>query len=268
MEATMATPRRFARTPLAALGKVTVGSFIGLAALFGYAQILFGFVPIITGLALVALLLAGLVASGWRWTPLLGTLIFGALLALVLLTPISNEVFYILSRSSEAGLFSLVLALLPVLAVGTVAGLTATVQNYRRPVEARRTPRGLYPMLLLLAGLVAGAILLAYAPQTRDDGGISPEVLATLPAVTPEDFMPGKEIKVKAGELVAFRLENADPVGHTFDIDELNVHAPMAAGKQGVALFKADKPGTYTFYCVPHFDKASGEGMKGTLIVE
>jgi hypothetical protein len=60
MEATMATPRRFVRTPLAALGKVTAGAFIGLAALFGYAQILFGFVPIITGFALVALLLVDL----------------------------------------------------------------------------------------------------------------------------------------------------------------------------------------------------------------
>jgi hypothetical protein len=93
----------------------------------------------------------------------IGTLICGALLGLALLTPASNEIFYILSRPSEAGLFSLVLALLPVLAVGTVAGLTATVQNYRRPAEARRTPRGLYPFLLVLAGLVAGAILLAYA---------------------------------------------------------------------------------------------------------
>ncbi len=42
----------------------------------------------------------------------------------------------------------------------------------------------------------------------------------------------------------------------------------MPPGETGVALFRADKPGTYTFYCAPHYDKKTGEGMKGTLIVE
>ncbi len=42
----------------------------------------------------------------------------------------------------------------------------------------------------------------------------------------------------------------------------------MPAGKQGVALFKPTTPGTYTFYCSPHSDKTTGEGMVGKLIVE
>jgi plastocyanin len=68
--------------------------------------------------------------------------------------------------------------------------------------------------------------------------------------------------------LLAFRLENADRAGHSFDIDELGGHAPMPAGQSGSALFRPATPGTYTFYCAPHHDKASGQGMKGTLIVE
>ncbi|HWQ13566.1 MAG TPA: plastocyanin/azurin family copper-binding protein [Roseiflexaceae bacterium] len=42
----------------------------------------------------------------------------------------------------------------------------------------------------------------------------------------------------------------------------------MPAGQDSLALFVAGQPGTYTFYCAPHYDKATGEGMHGTLIVE
>jgi uncharacterized cupredoxin-like copper-binding protein len=43
----------------------------------------------------------------------------------------------------------------------------------------------------------------------------------------------------------------------------------MPAGKSSLALLKATRPGTYTFYCgVPgHANQATGEGMVGKLIV-
>ena len=44
--------------------------------------------------------------------------------------------------------------------------------------------------------------------------------------------------------------------------------SPMPAGEEGLAVFTAPAPGTYRFYCAPHYDKASGQGMHGTLIVE
>ena len=68
--------------------------------------------------------------------------------------------------------------------------------------------------------------------------------------------------------MVALRLVNDDNEGHSFDVDELGVHALIPAGKPGVALFKAGAPGTYLYYCAPHYDKATGEGMQGRLIVE
>jgi hypothetical protein len=54
----------------------------------------------------------------------------------------------------------------------------------------------------------------------------------------------------------------------SLDIDEFDVHAPVQARDVGVVTFVADTPGTYTFYCAPHYDPESGEGMQGTLIVE
>jgi FtsP/CotA-like multicopper oxidase with cupredoxin domain len=54
---------------------------------------------------------------------------------------------------------------------------------------------------------------------------------------------------------------------HYFEVDELNVHALMPTGKDAVAIFRATQPGTCTFYCHPHANKATGQGMLGTLIV-
>jgi plastocyanin len=109
----------------------------------------------------------------------------------------------------------------------------------------------------------------ALAAGRGASAGVSPEVLATLPSLTGRNYMfSQREIRVKAGETVALRLENADPEAHVFEIDELSVHAPMLAGQTGVALFRPLRSGAYTFYCTPHFNKATGEGMKGTLIVE
>ena len=92
---------------------------------------------------------------------------------------------------------------------------------------------------------------------------------AALPAVEFRNFeFTQKEIRVKAGEQVALRVVNVDAMPHSFDIDELDVHAPIPANGSGLALFRAGKPGRYLVYCAPHFDKKSGQGMKATLIVE
>jgi heme/copper-type cytochrome/quinol oxidase subunit 2 len=251
---------------LAALGKLAAGALVGLGIVFGYAQTVFGgFDPMLTGIAIAMLIVAGVVAVGWRWAPALG-----ALLALViggmLLVPAAGEIVFALTHPTD-GLFILMVLLLPLLALAIAAGIGATVQNYRS--AERRTPRGLPTALIALTGLIAGAALIGVIATPTDAVGVTPEVLAGLPGVTLEAYNKG-EVRVKAGEMVALRLENADGATHSFDVDELNVHALMPGGKSSLALFKPAQPGTYTFYCgIPgHYDKASGEGMHGTLIVE
>ncbi|HET9222413.1 MAG TPA: cupredoxin domain-containing protein, partial [Roseiflexaceae bacterium] len=148
--------------------------------------------------------------------------------------------------------------------VGTVSGISATVQNYRS--RDRHAPRWLPTSLVALATLALGAILVGAIPREAG-AGVSPEVLAELPAVTTPDFrFDQAEIKAKVGETVALRLDNTHMAPHSFDVDELNVHVPMAAGKSGLALFKPAKAGSYTFYCgVPGHRQL---GMEGKLIVE
>lgn len=94
-----------------------------------------------------------------------------------------------------------------------------------------------------------------------------PEVIAQLPAVPLSAFGNGV-LRVKAGELTGLRLENPDSVVHGFDVDELDLHVAMPACSDTAAFFVAEQPGTYLFYCMPHYDKKTGQSMHGTLIVE
>jgi uncharacterized cupredoxin-like copper-binding protein len=268
MEASITgTPSRArVRKPLAALGKLATGALVGLGMVFGYAQIVFGgFDPMLTGVAVAMLIVAGVVTVGWRWAPALGavlTLVIGGML----LVPAAGTIIFGLTHPTDS-MFILMVLLLPLLALAIAAGISATVQNYRS--AERRTPRGLPTALTALAGLIAGAVLVGVIAKPTEAVGVTPEVLAGLPGVTLEAFNKG-EVRVKAGEMVALRLENTDGASHSFDVDELNVHALMPSSKNSLALFKTAQPGTYTFYCgIPgHYDKASGEGMHGTLIVE
>jgi plastocyanin len=187
-------------------------------------------------------------------------------MGVLLIAPAAGEIAYTLTHPGDP-MFAVLIVLFPVLAIGIAAGIAATVQNYRS--TDRSAPRWLGVSLIGLAGACAGAIAVGAIPLPTTASGVSPQVLASLPAVTTKVFaFEQTELHVKAGETVAFRLDNADAAAHVFDVDELNVHAPMPVGQSGLALFKPLAPGTYTFYCSLHYDKASGQGMKGTLIVE
>src|SRR5262245_32082300 len=113
MEASITrTPSRIrVRRPLAALGKLTAGALVGLGMVFGYAQTLFGgFDPTLTGVATAMLIVAGVVAIGWRWAPALG-----AVLALVigggLLVPAISAVVFALTHPTDSIFILMVLML-------------------------------------------------------------------------------------------------------------------------------------------------------------
>jgi plastocyanin len=261
--ATMTDVRVRTRAPLSALSKTTIGALAGIALALSYvaAALIKSVDPMMGAMIGLPLLAAGLIAIGWRWAPALGVLVSGLVGAF--LGMIGGEMAY----NIGGPVFAPFVALVALTLVGLIAGIAALVQNYRRPAAERRMPRALPFALTALAAFVAGLIALSSVPQQGVRMGISPEALGALPAVTIDRF-EGGEIRVKAGETVALRLDNPDFVAHSFDVDELNVHAPMPAGEQGLAVFEATQPGTYTFYCAPHYHKATGQGMHGTLVVE
>jgi plastocyanin len=205
--------------------------------------------------------MAAVVATGWRWAPLLG-FVAGAFLILGTLDHILIEV----AQPNETHLFAWMVVRVMISVIGAVASVVATVQNYRHS-SSLSTPRWFAFSVIVLASLSVGAILVAAIPQNTSAVGVSSDIRSTAPTITLNDF-GGSTVRVKAGEIVAVQLDMLGVPGHTFDIDELNMHMPMSGNEVSLALFKAPLPGSYTFYCAPHYNKDTGIGMHGTLIVE
>lgn len=117
-------------TPLTASAKLTAAALVGLASSYLYlvAVLIGGFVPMAITVP-VALLLAGLVATGWRPAPAIAA----SVCVLGLLPEVPNVPGHLQEVSTDPTSFVVNVVLIPPLfAVAIVAGVAATVQNYRR----------------------------------------------------------------------------------------------------------------------------------------
>jgi plastocyanin len=158
---------------------------------------------------------------------------------------------------------------------GTLGGVLATLGGWgfvgATLWEARKTTadagrRSWLPYTLIALAVCLGAVLFA-APwpgaAARDDA--APAGTTVLAAREYQFDQP--EIHARVGLPVTLQLDNRDGAVHQFDLDAFNVHIPMPAGQRAVAQFTPTQPGTYTFYCVLHVDRATKQGMAGTLVV-
>ncbi len=146
------------RQPLAALGILTVLALLGQAlALAGLMLVAGLIIPPLLILAVITLVVAGLVATGIRWAPLLGSLYSLGTLISGLVT--QQYLPYHLTHPGEVGFFITALLIYVFGIVVIYSGVGATVQNYR--VADRRAPRWLATPLVGGVGFVLGALLVA-----------------------------------------------------------------------------------------------------------
>lgn len=258
MEHSFAWPRWWARRPLTALVRTHLGSLIGLGLAFVYLQVLLvgTYLPIPTILIGITLVIAAIVATGWRWASLLGTI----WIVLVLATS-ASVIGYHLARPENAHDFGFYVVVLGISLIGVVTGVAALLPASRK----QPNPRWLSIMLIVVATFCLGVIAVMAIPRPAAAASVSPDVLADLPTLTTRNFaFDQAEIRARVGETVALRLENSDAATHAFAIPALGVDVPMQGRATNLALFRPTAPGTYTFICsMPHH-----ESMRGTLIVE
>jgi plastocyanin len=244
------------------LRKVLIAALVGNVLVGAVMQVQIStLIPPLMMIMALTLVIAALCAMRWRWAPLLAVL-----WSVASIIPGLEPYTYSLTHPAETSGFVVTLVGLALSIIIVVAGVAATVSGERQVAEGR-APRWLTGFLVGMATFVLGASLVAAMPQAEAAAGVSPEALAQLPALaTMNNRFDQAELRAKVGETVSLRLENSDGGPHSFDIDELNVHAPMPAGKPALALFTPTTLGTYTFYCgVPGHTEA---GMVGTLVVE
>jgi hypothetical protein len=154
------------------------------------------------------------------------------------------------------------------LAVGF--GVLALVEAFgkARPTGFRTRDSGLSRQVAIAGGVAcawAGMVVLGLAVAQNPPAG------ATF-AQAPDDVQKlsievnrfgSAALDLKAGRATALFLTNTDRIGHTFDVDALNVHVDVPAGATAVAMLKPESAGSLPFYCsVPGHKEA---GMVGTL---
>ena len=258
MEQTIVRPRVLARRPLTALHQVQLAALAGivLACIYLQAFLVGVMLPPAVLFGVITVAVMAIVATGWRWAPLLG-----AVWSILLLAANTDVLVYYISHPQMPHEFVFHLILVALCVVGAVGGIAAV-----REGAARKPAPGWLPLFLAAIGLlVVGATVAALLPRSAIAAGASPEAIAGLPVLKAGNLAFDRaEIRVRAGEIVALRLENTDIGVHAFDIDELGVHVPIGGGTSSFAYFRPATPGTYSFYCgVPHH-----EAMRGTLVVE
>ena len=264
----------WSRRPLATLGKLTVAALIGSALAFVMLllTIFLATGTIILPLLIVAvalLIVAGIVASGVRWMPLLGALIgLGTMIGGVF----TQQYFvYHLTHPAEVEpfLFSLLICTFALIAVCT--GIGATLQNYRDTV--RHAPRWLPTPLAALGGFVLGALLVALLVQATPAGS-STATVNGVPAVHMgvSNFAQSSVIVPKGSKLL---LIDDGSFPHILSNGMWQNNTPHLATEAGapsvenvqvngnsVEIGPFNTAGTFHIYCTIH------PGMNLTVIVQ
>jgi plastocyanin len=266
-------PVRVARRPLSALSKVSLSGLIASAVLilpFGF----FAWPLFIVGAALA--LVAVLVGRGFRWAPILGTLLSGVILVYLFVG--SGYPVYHLTHPRNADLqpaaaqfpiFIGVVILLAVLILACGGSLAASVQNFVQRQPQR--PRWLTPALTGLLGLVVGVILIAGIAQPTTSAASTTAGSEATVHLSAASFTPTSVIVPRGAKL---RIVDDAGILHILSngMWENNVPKPMqeagaplvnnvqiSSGSVEIGPFTAS--GTYHIFCTVH------AGMNLTVFV-
>jgi heme/copper-type cytochrome/quinol oxidase subunit 2 len=110
-----------------------------------------------------------------------------------------------------------------------------------------------------LAALLAAVIGLGVASLAQEQGRYE----VTLTAKRYE--FSQTRIEVAANDVVKITLV-AEDIAHTFTVDEYRISKRAAPGRPVTFEFRADKPGTFPFYCNLTAEEGC-RGMRGELVV-
>lgn len=127
-----------------------------------------------------------------------------------------------------------------------------------------RNTRGRWAVGVALTALLAAGIAVraASAPQARR------EFIVTAYKYGYRVSGASKaEIRVQTGDLVKITFSSED-IAHSFTIDGYRIMKRADPGKPITIDFRAEKKGTWTFYCNLGNDDRCPKETRGTLIVE
>ena len=264
---------------LSTLTRVTLVALLGTALVNTVYIALFAvllhhfFLPAALIVCLAPLLGALLLTTRWRWTPALGAVLVFLITTLFFSQPLLQ--YYLTHPAYRPAFFFTSVLILACAVVAVVAGISATLQNYRRHDAARPTPAFLRPLLLVLCGVVMGMSLLGLLVAAN------PQVSSASPTTTGEPTVhlgadnfeqsvvrlpKGSKLLLVNDTAVEHLLENGSWTAGGTAVTRAEPGAPVlrnldSKGGSTVEIGPFTTAGTFHIYCAIH------PGMNLTIIV-
>jgi len=213
-------------------------------------------------------LVAGLVATRWRWIPAMGAVLV-LMTSTLFFSPPTIQYYVTHPEYRPAYFFAGVLILACALIV-VVAGLSATLQNYRTRTSERLAPSWLRPLLTAFSGMGLVALLVAANPLASSASSTTNgEPTVHMGA---DNFVQNVVLVPKGSKLllvndvhIEHMLENGSWTSNGTDVSTAEPGAPVlhnvdsTGGSLEIGPFNT--AGTFHIHCTIHI------GMNLTIIV-
>ncbi len=275
------SPRR-PRRPLSIFSKTSAILLLIISGFWGLIALLTpGNLALLVN-ALVVAGLAGLITTGVRWAPLLGSLLCGLLL-FAFVTQSSFPLYHLAHPRDAYGpasnpwlaylFFTVIVVLFWCMILTVISGITAVVQNYRR--DNHSTPRWFRLALTGLIGLLIGAVLLgAFAPTPTSAVASTAADGATVIHLGVSNFSQTQVTLSKGSKLLFIddgtfghnistgQWVQGQPQQEQFPGEPVVNHVKLANAGQQLEIGPFTTAGTYHLYCSVH------RGMMLTITVQ
>lgn len=207
----------------------------------------------------LALFWPGTRRRAWFW-------LVAVLLAVLLLAMNAPYIPYDLARPANTSRFLLASVVLAGALAVIVGGVVSVLEiRLGRPIWTRsgRAARG----SMVAIGIVVGAAVTSLLAGMNLGGAGVAEAPTITAVITVDDtkFVENR-LRVQHGAILGLFVTNPTDIGHSFDIDSLDVHVLLPPHSTRAVAIHPDGPGTLEFYCsvAGHRDA----GMVGTVIVD
>jgi hypothetical protein len=223
--------------------------------------------PLFTSIAVIlgvigtlAVVWTGARRRAWFW-------LAPVILSILLLAKNAQDIPYDLARPANAAPFLITIVVLAGALAAIVGGIGAFFEVRRgRPIWTGSNRAGWASMTVI--GIVVGAAatsLLTGLVSTGGPGGADTPTITEVITAEGRSFV-GSSLQMKASDVLGLIITNPNDIGHSFDIDSLDIHVQVSPNSTTAVAIRPSGPGRLEFYCSVHGHRAAG--MAGVITVE
>ncbi|HEY3059272.1 MAG TPA: cupredoxin domain-containing protein [Chloroflexota bacterium] len=207
----------------------------------------------------LSLFWSGARRRAWFW-------LVPAVLAVLVLTMNAPYIPYDLARPANTSRFLLAIVVLGGALAAIVGGVAAFLEIRRaRRIWTSDGPAGRVSMIAI--GIVLGAALTSLLAGLALGGAGVPEAPTSTDVITVSDMrFVENTLYMKVGEVLGLFVTNPTEVGHSFDVDNLDLHVLLPPHSTTAVALHPRGPGTFEFYCGVAGHRAGG--MVGAIVVD